>query len=84
MRFRHRTSGAVRDEREIEVLVRDEPQAYVLHTCPSAGEQRLIGVAFSTEESRILSRGATVRVPMCCDLCLWEVAAVFRRKPREG
>lgn len=83
MGLRRRMSRAEPDERELEVLVRDERYAYVLHSCPFADGQRLIGVAFSAEEGRLLSHGASVRVPMRCDRCLWEVAALFRREPRE-
>jgi hypothetical protein len=63
---------------ELELTVRDEPQALLDHYCAGSGEHRLLGVAFSGEERALLRAGEVVPLVMRCDRCIWERRVLFR------
>ena len=63
---------------ELELAVRDEPQALLDHVCVGSGEHRLLGVAFTEEERALLRAGEIVALVMRCDRCIWERRVLFR------
>lgn len=73
-----RRGAAAQASLELEVAVRDEPQAVLDHLCAASGEHRLLGVAFAERERALLRAGAPVAIPMRCDRCIWARRVVFR------